>query len=395
MSRAVLGVLGEGEGPAWTVTASGTEFVPFGGCAVNHQDSNRAIATPKGLKATVAARSRARRARQRALTEIGAHAPAQLRNDLAPQLDLVIVPTERLKPASRPVRRRDPTQSARIRNSIRRLGICRPILVNGDFTIVEGHGIWEAAKGLGIAEVPCILIDHLDASEQRLLSLALNRTAETGDWDLDALQAEFEDLTALGEDVVLAGFDMAEIDALLLDHYTETGDGEAEIMPALGSRAVSRADDLWLLGDHRLLQGDARDPHAYARILDDGEFARLILTDEPFNVPNVGHVTSNGRHREFAMANGEMSAEEFMAFNQAWMSAAIGRLVDGGLMATFIDWRSIELVLACVRQTTAEPNAKGITRSGTASRPRPPDFSPAIRAKRPVGANAAPLWGWI
>jgi hypothetical protein len=99
---------------------------------------------------------------------------------------------------------------------------------------------------------------------------------------------------ALGENVVLAGFEMAEIDAILLDDDAETGDGEAEIMPALGSVAVSRADDLWLLGDHRLIQGDARDPHAYARILDEGEFARLVLTDEPFNVPNVGHVTTNG-----------------------------------------------------------------------------------------------------
>jgi DNA modification methylase len=121
-------------------------------------------------------------------------------------------------------------------------------------------------------------------------------------------------------------------------------------LPALGSAAVSCANDLWLLGEHRLFQGDARDPAAYAQILGEGELARLVLTDEPFNVPNVGHVTSSGHHREFAMANGEMSADEFMAFNQAWMSAATIRLVDGGLMATFIDWRSVELVLACGRQ---------------------------------------------
>ncbi len=290
---------------------------------MSHQQSKkRAIATPKCVKAAVAARSRARRERQSALTEIAAHAPARLRNDLAPQLNLVVVPTERLRPASRPVRRRDPTQNARIRDSIKRLGICRPILVNGDFTIVEGHGVWEAAKELGIAEVPCIVIDHLDESELRLLSLALNRIAETGDWDYDALQAEFEDLTALGEDVVLAGFEMAEIDALLLDDDVEAGDAESDVIPALGSVAVSCANDLWLLGEHRLLQGDARDPAAYAQILDEGELVRLVLTDEPFNVPNVGHVTNSGHHREFAMANGEMSAEEFMAFNQAWMSAA-------------------------------------------------------------------------
>ena len=317
---------------------------------MNHRESNRAIATPKGVKATVAARSRARRESQRSLTEIGAHAPARPRNDLAPQLILVLVPTERLTPASRAARRRDQAQSEQIRNSVKRLGICRPILINGDFTIVEGHGIWEAAKELGIVEVPCIVIDHLDTSGQRVLSLALNRIGETGEWDTDALQAEFEDLMALGEDVVLAGFETAEIDALLLDCDAEAGGGEAEVMPALGSVAVSRADDLWLLGDHRLLQGDARDPAGYARILDQGELARLVLTDPPYNVPNFGHVTSDGRHREFAMANGEMSAEEYGAFNRDWMSTTALHLVDGGLISPFIDWRSIELMLACGRQ---------------------------------------------
>jgi ParB-like chromosome segregation protein Spo0J len=204
----------------------------------------KAIAAPKGVKAAVAARSQARRGRQSALTEIAEHAPARLRNDLAPQLNLVVLRTERLSPASRPVRRRDQTQNARIRESVKRLGICRPILVNGDFAIVEGHGIWEAAKDLVVAEVPCIVIDHLDASEQRLLSLALNRIAETGEWDYDALQVEFEDLTALGEDVVLAGFEMAEIDALLLDEDVEAADAESDVVSALGSAPVSRQRSL-------------------------------------------------------------------------------------------------------------------------------------------------------
>ena len=80
-----------------------------------------------------------------------------------------------------------------------------------------------------------------------------------------------------------------------------------------------------------------------------GEQARLVLTDEPYNVPNVGHVTSEADHREFAMAAGEMNREEFAAFNRAWMSSAALYVIDGGLIATFIDWRSVELVLACGR----------------------------------------------
>lgn len=141
---------------------------------MNHRESNRAIATPKGGQATVAAGSHSRRERQRAPTEIGAGAPARLRNDLAPQLTLAVAPTERLTPASQPTRRSDQAQSERIGNSIKRLGICRPSLVNGDLKIIEGRAIWVAAKELRIVEVPCIVVDHLDdASEQQLRSLVL------------------------------------------------------------------------------------------------------------------------------------------------------------------------------------------------------------------------------
>ena len=80
------------------------------------------------------------------------------------------------------------------------------------------------------------------------------------------------------------------------------------------------------------------------------EVAQLVLTDEPYNVANVGHVTSNPDHREFAFAHGEMSREEFARFNRQWMEAVLARLVDGGVFATFIDWRSVELVIACGRE---------------------------------------------
>ncbi len=304
-------------------------------------------AAPKGVTAIVAEKSRKRRQVQRALTEIGAHAPVRRRNDLAPRLQFAMTPIDWLKPASRQIRRRDATQKARVRASIERFGVCRPILVSADNTIIEGHGVWEAAKEMGIAEIPCIVVDHLDATELRLLRIALNRISETGDWDPEILRIEFQELIVLGEDVVLTGFEMAEVDALLLGDADDTSD--TEVLPELPADAVSRAGDVWMLGDHRLIQGDARDSGAYALIMSDGEFARLVLTDEPYNVPNVGHVTGDERHREFIMANGEMSPEEFTAFNKAWMSAGAAWLVEGGLLATFIDWRSIELVLACGR----------------------------------------------
>jgi DNA modification methylase len=182
-----------------------------------------------------------------------------------------------------------------------------------------------------------------------LLSITLNRLGETGQLDEEALRIEFAELIDLGEDVVVSGFEEAEIDFLLLDDESDDGVGEVDLALAATDKAVSRPGDLWVLGRHRILQADARDPKSYERLMLSGEQARLVLTDEPYNVPNVGHVTSQAHHREFAMAAGEMNREEFAAFNRAWMSSAAFYVLDGGLIATFIDWRSVELVLACGR----------------------------------------------
>ena len=302
---------------------------------------------PRGVKEAIAARARQRRTTQAALTEIVTHAPPHRRNDLAPLLQYEMAPTESLKPASRQVRRRDAKQSARLIASLDRFGLCRPILITSDSTIVEGHGLWEAAKARGIEQVPCLVIDHLDADELRLLPIALNRVGETGAWDLEALRVEFAELTVLGCDLVETGFEMAEIDALMLEDGDEGEDSPFSPFPE--TRAVSRLGDVWILGDHRLIQGDAREARVYDRLMGPSEQASLVLTDEPFNVANVGHVTGNPNHREFAMAHGEMDRDEFADFNRAWMSVAVARLIDGGLLATFIDWRSVDLNIACGR----------------------------------------------
>jgi hypothetical protein len=256
---------------------------------------------------------------------------------------------ESLWPASRTVRRRDAKQSAKLQASVGRFGLCRPILIDAEGAIVEGHGLWEAARAQGVSEVSCIVIDHLDRAELRSLRIALNRLGETGAWDPDALRLEFEELTVLGVDLVETGFETAEIDGLmLLDDEEDLAAGEVPAPQPLET-AISRLGDIWILGDHRLGHGDARDATLYDRLMLPGELAQLVLTDEPYNVANVGHVTSNADHREFAFAHGEMSREEFARFNRQWMEAVLARLVDGGLFATFIDWRSIDLVVASGR----------------------------------------------
>jgi DNA modification methylase len=312
--------------------------------------NSRLIAPARGVKDKVAGRSRLRRNTQHALSEIEARPSRALRNDLAPSLRLELRAAESLRAAPRQVRRRDAKQSAKLQASVDRFGLCRPILIDAQGTIVEGHGLWEAAKARGIAEIPCIVIDHLDDAELRALRIALNRLGETGGWDPDALRLEFGELTVLGLDLLDTRFEMAEIDGLmLLDDDEDLATDEAPT-PKPAVVAVSRLGDIWVLGEHRLAQGDARDAALYERLMPDGELARVVMTDEPYNVEVRGHITGNANHREFAFASGEMTAEQFSDFNKGWMRAALGPLLDGGLLMTFIDWRSIELVLACGRE---------------------------------------------
>lgn len=306
------------------------------------------VAPAAGITGLLTAKARRRRDSQRGLSEIAGHMPVR-RNDLLAQLTISYLPIDQLLPARRRVRQRDPVQVARIKSSIEKFGICQPVLVDGDNRIAHGHGIVEAARAAGLSTIPVIAIDHLTPAELRLLSIALNRLGETAQWDEEVLKLEFEELVDLGEDIVVTGFDEAEIDLLLLDDVEEAASDD-DIVPAVSGVAVSRPGDLWHLGCHRLLQGDALDRSSYERLMGEGELARIVLTDEPFNVPNVGHVTSQAHHREFAMAAGEMSREEFAAFNRDWMALSSARLVDGGLLATFIDWRSLDLVLASGRE---------------------------------------------
>lgn len=302
------------------------------------------VKSAAGVGDEVATRARQRRNLQQTLRDIGLYASPR-RNDLAPDLRFEVRPLESVRPAERRVRKSAPDQIARTKASISELGFCAPILTDAEGRIIDGHIRWEAARALGMPHLPCIVVSHLNGTEVRKLRLALNRLAERGGWEMAALRAEFMELLDLGEDLLVTGFEMAEVDMVLLDKDGDAAPMEGEL-PAPPAVSVSRPGDLWILGMHRLIQADARDPAVYARLLQSGEQARIVLTDVPYNVPNLGHVTSGVHHREFAMAGGELSVDEFRAFNLAWMGAAATHLADGGLLGTTIDWRSIDLIIA-------------------------------------------------
>lgn len=308
------------------------------------QDSN--ISAPQGLNAGLARKMRRRRETLQQLNETARHVPAP-RNDLSPVLRIARVPIVSLRPAARRIRRSDPVQVERVAASICKFGISVPLVITGDHQIVHGHSVWEAAKKLGIEEVSCVLMDHLTQTEARALSIALNRLGERGSWDLQELQIEFEELLDLGEDLVVGGFEMPEIDMIL---SSEDPPQENDLEPVLAKigTPTSRSGDVWILGRHKLIQGDARDTASYVRLMN-GEAAQLVLTDVPYNI-SVRTITKNEAHREFAMASGELSREEFVAFNKAWMGPASAKLVDGGLLSTAIDWRTVDVVMQAARE---------------------------------------------
>ena len=150
-------------------------------------------------------------------------------------------------------------QIAQIASSIERFGFTNPVLISDDGEIIAGHGRVLAAKSLGIAAVPTLKLSHLSAEERRAYVLADNKLALNAGWDNEILAIELQALIDIEFDLSLTGFSLAEIDFTLdsaRERSTLTPDG-ADAIPELREAAVSRTGDLWLLGRHRLLCGDA------------------------------------------------------------------------------------------------------------------------------------------
>ena len=185
-----------------------------------------------------------------------------------------------LVPYARNARTHSPGQVALIAGSIREFGFTNPVLVDGANGIIAGHGRVMAARQLGLETVPVIELAHLTEAQKRAYVLADNRLAEAAGWDRDLLAIEVADLSTLGVDLAGLGFDAGEIDALL---HRGDGQPEEDAVPEVPDDPVSCRGDLWLLGGHRLLCGDATDREAVGRLLA-GVRPELMVTDPPYGV---------------------------------------------------------------------------------------------------------------
>jgi ParB-like chromosome segregation protein Spo0J len=231
------------------------------------------------------------------------------------------LPIETLKPYRRNPRTHSKKQIRQIANSIERFGFTNPVLVGDDNEIIAGHGRVEAARLLGRTTVPTLKLSHLGRAERRAYVIADNKLALNAGWDREVLALELQGLIDLEFDLDLTGFSLAELDLVLDEHQessTEGAQSSDDELPPLTETAVSSLGDVWQIGRHRLVCGDAQQAKTLALLMNEDR-ADLIFTDPPYNVRIDGHVCGLGRvrHREFAMAAGEMSRAEFTRFLQA------------------------------------------------------------------------------
>jgi DNA modification methylase len=243
-------------------------------------------------------------------------------------------------------------QVQQIAQSITAFGFNVPVLVDKAGHVIAGHGRLAACELLGWKEVPTITLEHLSATQARAFMIADNRLTDTSVWDERLLAEQLQALSAaeLDFDLEAIGFDLPEIDLRIQSLTAEdpaTTEPESVELPAVAAVPISKIGDLWQLGLHRALCGDALEAANYERLME-GQTARVVFTDPPFNVRIGGHVSGNGaiHHREFAMASGEMDEAAFTHFLTCACRLMAKNSMPGALHYVCMDWRHLSELLA-------------------------------------------------
>lgn len=262
-------------------------------------------------------------------------------------LSVIYRATGALKPDSRNARTHPKRQVDQIVASIREFGFANPILVDPEGVLIAGHGRLLAAKSMGMSEVPTIELVGLNEAQRRALRIADNKIALGAGWDLDILKVELAELSAInfGLDLAVTGFSTGELDVLLNTNV----DPDDDVVPPVPSAPRTKPGDIWTLGDHRIGCGDSRDIGFLQNVVGEDAKVDAAFLDPPYNVRINGHANAKGRHREFAMASGEMTDEGFRVFLAETLGAAAAVSRDGAVHFICMDWRHMEDVSAVGR----------------------------------------------
>jgi DNA modification methylase len=265
-------------------------------------------------------------------------------------LNIFWVAPDAVKPNPRNARTHSRKQIRQVADSMSAFGCVVPILIDEDNVIIAGHARHAAAQLLRLEQVPTIKLAGLSEAKRRALALADNRIAESAGWDREILATELPELADLlvvdNLDISITGFAPVEIDQLTVDFEEDASDPDDAVDPSWGTAPlVSRPGDLWQLGRHSLLCGDARRADDLARLM--GEtYAAMAFLDPPYN-RRVRDIVGRGqaKHAEFAMASGELTRDDFVSFLETSLTAAADVSRDGAVHYVCMDWRHVRDLL--------------------------------------------------
>lgn len=242
--------------------------------------------------------------------------------------EMQLVPLSKLVPYVNNARTHSPEQLVKLRSSLREFGFINPVIIDRDFNVIAGHGRIAAAKEEGITEVPCVFVDYLTEAQKKAYILADNRMALDAGWDEELLRIEIESLQGADFDVSLTGFGEDEIaDLFAGDGEKDVKDDDFDLSAALEKAAFVERGDIWTVGRHRLMCGDATSAEDVAALMD-GKKANLIVTDPPYG---VSFKSSGG----LTIQNDSMKGDEFYTFLYNSFSCMVEHLESGGAAYVF------------------------------------------------------------
>ena len=242
--------------------------------------------------------------------------------------EMQLVPLSKLVPYINNARTHSPEQVTKLRSSLREFGFVNPVIIDRDYGIIAGHGRVMAAKEEGIEEVPCVFVDYLTEAQKKAYIIADNRFAQDAGWDEELLRIEIEALQGMDFDVGLTGFNDDEIAELFdANGKSEAEDDDFDLSAALEKASFVQRGDIWTVGRHRLMCGDATSTEDVAALMD-GKKANLIVTDPPYN---VDFKSSNG----LSIKNDKLENDKFYKFLLAAFHNMAANLEKGGAAYVF------------------------------------------------------------
>ena len=254
-------------------------------------------------------------------------------------LEIVYRPLKDLKHDPANPRTHPPKQVEQLARNIEAFGFVNPILVDEARLIIAGHGRALAAKKCGLEAVPTITLSGLSEAQKKALRIADNRIAQKSGWDADLLREMIVDIQSaeIEIDLELTGFTVGEID-VMLEHKPLADNDDAPPTPS-SEPPRAKLGDIWVLGDHRIGCGDCRDPGFLGRVVGEGAKIDAAFLDPPYNVAIQGHANVRSKHREFAMASGEMTDTQFEDFLKQTLGACASISRNGAVHFVCMDWR--------------------------------------------------------